>query len=298
MEFKKFTLNDIPNIHKYFNYSNNHSCDNTVCMTTMWRDYYDTTYSIFNNTMALNLNYYDYGRCIMFPLGEDVKGFLDEYYNYIKNNNQLFRLCQVTEEQFDFLDKYYDYEKEEFDELADFLYIADELKTLSGRKNHGYKSNLNFFVKNANNFYVKELNEEDANDVKVFLDKFKVENIDRKEDSDSFLEELHKTIEIVDNYKLFDVFGLVLYINDIVSGVSIGEIVNDTLFVSIEKANKDIRGTYQFLMTEFAKKYATDGIIYINREDASGDKGLYKSKMAYNPCKLIKKYVITIRGEK
>ena len=298
MEFKKFLLDDISAIHKYFNYSNNRACDNTLCMTTMWRDYYDTTYSIINNTMALNLKYYKYGRCIMFPLGEDVKGFLDEYSKYVKENKMLMRLCQVTEEQFDFLNKFYYYDIEEFEDLADFLYLADELKTLSGRKNHGYKSNLNFFTKNATNFYIKEIEDKDIDVIKEFLLKFKEDNIAKKEDSDSFLEELDKTMEIVDNYHMFDVLGIVLYMNGVVNGVSIGEIVNDTLFVSIEKATRDIRGTYQYLMTEFAKKFATDGVIYINREDASGDMGLYKSKMAYNPYKLIKKYVVTIKGEK
>ena len=85
--------------------------------------------------------------------------------------------------------------------------------------------------------------------------------------------------------------GLCLYVNGKMSGFTAGEIIDDTLYVHIEKASTDIRGAYQILVKEFAKMHK-DSAIFINREEDMGDEGLRKSKLSYNPCTLIPKYTI------
>ena len=81
---------------------------------------------------------------------------------------------------------------------------------------------------------------------------------------------------------------------DYVAGFSLGEIVGDTLFTHIEKADRDYEGCYQMLVAQFAQHFVRDGVHFINREDDTGDLGLRTSKLSYHPVALLEKYTVTI----
>ena len=78
------------------------------------------------------------------------------------------------------------------------------------------------------------------------------------------------------------------------AGFSLGEIVGDTLFTHIEKADRDYEGCYQMLVAQFAQHFVRDGVHFINREDDTGDLGLRTSKLSYHPVALLEKYTVTI----
>ena len=81
---------------------------------------------------------------------------------------------------------------------------------------------------------------------------------------------------------------------DLAAGFSLGEIVGDTLFTHIEKADRDYEGCYQMLVAQFAQHFVRDGVHFINREDDTGDLGLRTSKLSYHPVALLEKYTVTI----
>ena len=72
--------------------------------------------------------------------------------------------------------------------------------------------------------------------------------------------------------------------------LSIGERCGEQLIIHVEKALTQYEGAYPTMAQEFAKHYAADGVVYINREDDSGDPGLRKSKLQYNPVRLVDKF--------
>jgi len=92
---------------------------------------------------------------------------------------------------------------------------------------------------------------------------------------------------------LYGMFGGVLYADGKVVGFSVGEQVDQTLYVHIEKANREVKGAYQTLNNRFATHFGKNAK-YINREDDTGDPGLRKAKLAYHPIKLLEKFVIEI----
>ncbi len=75
-----------------------------------------------------------------------------------------------------------------------------------------------------------------------------------------------------------------------------GEITGDTLIVHIEKGDIDYRGVYQALCSNYCsmEKRRHPELIYVNREDDSGNENLRKSKISYYPCGMVKKFIINL----
>ncbi len=76
--------------------------------------------------------------------------------------------------------------------------------------------------------------------------------------------------------------------------LSVGEVVGDTLHCHVEKARVDYAGSYQAIVSWFAKYAVEKDTLYINREDDSGEENLRYSKLAYRPICMIDKYWVTI----
>ena len=117
---------------------------------------------------------------------------------------------------------------------------------------------------------------------------------EHEKDSVSYLEDLNKTKEVLNNLDLYDMKGGLLMVEDRLAGFSLGEVLGDTLFIHIEKADREIFGAYQMLVSQFAQAYAGEGVSFLNREDDVGDPGLRTSKLSYHPVALLEKYVVTV----
>ena len=71
---------------------------------------------------------------------------------------------------------------------------------------------------------------------------------------------------------------------------SIGDLLNpDVYLVQFEKAFSDIPGIYQVINQQFAEHFTKD-YKFVNREDDTGDEGLRKAKLSYDPIYLVAKY--------
>ena len=75
-----------------------------------------------------------------------------------------------------------------------------------------------------------------------------------------------------------------------------GEIIEDVLYVHIEKADRNLNGLYEMINMSFSKdmKETYPSLAYINREEDAGDPGLRKAKESYHPVMLLNKYNVLI----
>ena len=74
---------------------------------------------------------------------------------------------------------------------------------------------------------------------------------------------------------------------------SLGEPCGKDMFVvHIEKAFSDVRGAYPIINQQFVLHEAAD-YRYINREEDTGDEGLRKAKLSYDPAFLMEKGLVT-----
>ena len=94
----------------------------------------------------------------------------------------------------------------------------------------------------------------------------------------------------MEHWSVYGFFGGLIRTEGRIVAFSFGEIIGDTLFVHVEKALREVRGSYQMIVSELLSRFATDGILYVNREEDVGDPGLRYSKESYHPKCLLEKY--------
>ena len=294
LNFKKITLDDINPLKTYFAYSTDKTCDNTVGGTFMWRDYFSVEYALFNETLIfkVKVKYHDDITAFAIPLGKDVPGSLREIDNYCRASDIPTSYCTVTAAQLPFLEKIYGnisvYQEKSW---SDYLYKADDITTLAGRKYSGQRNHINYFKKTYETHSFEEISQKNLAEVKAFYVSF---NRSVNKLSDVFTEEKEKTIEVLSNYEKYGLLGGLLRANGSVVAFSIGEICGNVLFIHIEKANMSVRGAYQVINNEFAKHFSTTGVDFVNREEDVGDECLRTSKLAYHPVEIIDKYIVVV----
>ena len=294
LDFKPILLEDAGHFAKYFSCQTFRTCDYSVGAVYQWRAYFDTYYTVYADMLLQIACYEDSEYCYAFPAGP---GDMDAALSAIETDAAARGLplvfCFVPEEALPVLKTRYgeDIDITSHRDWADYLYLAEGLKTFAGKKYHGQKNHLNRFVKDHPGYAYVPVTRDNYETARDFLRAFKKE---------TDLSEPIKQEEITRAQELLrDHFDLVLeagYIewNGEVIALSIGEIIGDTLFCHVEKAKREHAGAYQAIVSEFAKAVCREDTLYINREDDSGEEGLRASKMAYQPLKLLPKYWVRI----
>ncbi|MBQ2847892.1 MAG: DUF2156 domain-containing protein [Clostridia bacterium] len=287
ISLKKIELEDIKILKAYFNAYPERQCDRSAGATAMWRDYFDNGYAIIDGTLILSSD-----SRFIFPIGRNVENALDEIEKYCKEKNTSMILCTVNKKELTKLnEKYSDLEANADRDWFDYLYDKESLLTLSGRKYSTPRNHINKFKKLYLNWNFEPINENNISELIEFTNNFTFNS----EKDDRANQELQMCIEVLENYKIYDMLGGILRVDEKIVGYSIGEIVGDTLFCHIEKADISYHGAYQMLTNQFLQMYASnDDIKFVNREEDCGDEGLRKSKMSYHPIELIEKNTVKI----
>jgi len=172
---------------------------------------------------------------------------------------------------------------------SDYVYLAEDLVHLAGRKYHRKKNHLNRFVKN-NVFEYRPL---DVELVECFLEMQESWcQIKACEESPGLLMEDYAIRQALIHFEDLDFQGGAIVMDDQVEAFALGEPLDDQCAViHIEKANPDIPGLYAAVNQMFCRQ-AFSGMRYINREQDMGIEGLRKAKESYYPHHLVNKYTL------
>jgi len=297
LSFKKITLNDIDIIRGYFSYSSNNTCDHTVGSTFMWRDFFSMEYAIYNDTLIVKLKvqHKDNADTTAFylPLGEDMDGAVEKIDEYCDSFGIPVVYCIITDDELPFLlSQYNSIESYHDSDWSDYLYRAQDIITLAGRKYHGQKNHINHFIKTHESYSFEEITLRNIDEVIEFYNTL---SLNVSKDSATYDEEHDKTLEVLYNYKTYGLIGGLIRIDNSVAAFSIGEIRGNTLYIHIEKTDLEHKGIYQVINNEFAKHFALQSTEFINRGEDVGDEGLRISKTSYHPCELIDKLIVTVK---
>lgn len=292
LEFKSLELSDMAIIRKYIDeFSFSVLCDHTIGGVFMWRVFYNMDYAIDENNDALYIRIYtkDRNKYYMLPLAYDIEKAIDNIIDYELKENDYIRFAAIPKEYIGYItDRNYNTMEMRTD-YFDYLYEISLVKNLKGKRYHKIRNHINKFI-STYNYHVEPMTERHVDSViKFFQDKFIGSN------KLEAIEENVRTLEVLQNFDLFNFKGIVLYVDDNIVGFCLGEERNDVLYDHIEKADKSYDGIYQILFHEFLLAYGQDAF-YVNKEEDMGDEGLRQAKLAYQPDLLESKFTIIIYG--
>lgn len=291
LEFKKVTFEDYNVINAFYQGYPARQCDRSTAATIMWRNYYDNYYAVFDGTIIFSSNFTG-DRCFTHPVGRNVAGMLTELEEYCKATNTPMVVCSVNKSELPYiLERYPDCEHSADRDWFDYLYEKEAMLMLAGRKYGTQRNHINKFKKLYSDYSFKRITDEDIERLIEFTKSFSFNS----EKDGSAMQELEICIEVMKNHKKYNMLGGYLEVDGKIIGYSFGEIIGDTLFVHIEKADVNYHGAYQMLTNSFLREFAADDTVkFVNREEDCGDEGLRKSKLSYHPVELIEKTTVKI----
>ena len=291
MNFSKITLEKIDELRPYFLKNECRICDFTLGGTLMWRDLHGTEYAIKDGILYFRTNH----PIVAFapPMGPNIgEKEYREILDFCAAEGIAPQMVSVSEKiKEDILKMFPDSEARTDEAWSDYLYLSEDIKELSGKKFSGQRNQINKFLRDNIFWKFEAITPENIPQVKEFFERHALEHV---KDSETYTEGNKKAVEVLENMDIYNVSGGVLSAGSTIVGASLGEVVGDTLYIHIEKADISFRGAYQMLSNQFALMYATDEVKYINREEDDGDEGLRKSKQSYHPVELLVKYVMKI----
>ncbi len=291
LEFHKLTLNDIEIMKKYFCLKKNRTCDDTVGGTFMWRDFFSTEYAVWDDTLITksSIHYVNYQTAFTIPIGKNIDGAYDEILRYCIDHNMPLIFSTVTDEDLPELEKEFRCDKRLEPDWSDYLYNASDLIELKGRHYSGQRNHINAFRRENPDATYEKITKDNIDEVLSF---YKNSDLIDSKDSAVFREEQEKTIEVLENYDIYGLTGGLVRTGGKIAAFSVGEIIGDTLYDHIEKADTSFNGIYQVIAHDFPEHCAAPEVKYINREEDVGDEGLRRSKLSYRPCSILSKYTV------
>ena len=296
-KFKDINIDAIEELTPFFDMVDYGACE--YCFTTMymWQHTYKTKYHI-EDDFAIIFGEFKGEIFSVLPLAssENMEKAINFAMEYFRQTENRVYLRAINKEVVDyFREKYGDkYEYIEERDFFDYIYDAESMRTLAGRKNQKKRNHLNSFKKEFEGRYDSRLlDEKDFDDCRAILERWKIQ---KEENSDDDVEEdeIAAIDKIFRNYsKMNDrvkVFGA--FIDGKLEAFSIGEYMNKTTaLIHIEKANPEIRGLYQYINQRFLVSEFEDAE-FVNREEDLGIEGLRKAKLSYHPVRFEEKYTI------
>jgi len=297
IEFEKLKPEAVGRLSPFFCQRPNKACDSVFLDSFIWREYYNVRFAIRDGKAVQWLMEEDGVMHSAMPVCRkaDLSYYFNEMVDYFNQElHRPFKINLADEEAVEYLklkesDRFLVTEQED---LKDYLYDGEALRTLSGRKLHKKKNNLNYFLKNFEGRYeFRSLNCSDRDAVWKFLDKWREEKGDEVEKHlDYEVEGIH---QILKDCSYFQIRMSGVFIDGMLEAFTIGSYnpLEDMAVIHIEKANPGIRGLYQFINQQFLI-HEFPKVKLVNREDDLGQEGLRKAKLSYNPCGYARKYLI------
>jgi hypothetical protein len=293
LTFRRPALDDIPLLRSYFAKQQKNTDDYTLCGLLMWTDYFNYEMAEAEDTLIIRgRDIYDLKKkAYLMPLGaheeEAVKAIVES-----ENSDAVF--FPAGEKDALKLQEKYGMEITYLPEWSDYTYDAQDLAYLKGKRFQKKRNLLNQFEKSYPGYVYKKA---EPSDIHAILSAFEeMKKDDDKSSELSMYEEsqVENVLKHFEEYKLEG--GFISYQGQIIA-FTFGEIYQNVLYSSIEKANKDFKGVYQAINAYFVRRLLEEKkpFAFVNRGEDVGDEGLRQAKMSYNPLRIEKKYLAKVK---
>ncbi|QAA31852.1 DUF2156 domain-containing protein [Clostridium manihotivorum] len=297
IQFKTLELSDKDIFEKYIKDYKFSTYEYSFLTLYLWKNLFKVEFGFFDEVLIIKKTESHTGTYFMEPIGykeDNLKTVIDELVKIKQEDSNIKTLFRDIEESFLIKLKELYGEQitiEEDEDNYDYIYESEKLISLSGKKLHSKKNKYNQFIKTYD-YEVKDIRDKSViDDCIEFEAKW---NLDKDNLDDQLMIEEQGIRSVLENLQALNAIGMAVYVQGEIAGFTIGEIVNkDMAIVHIEKGDVNYQGIYAFINKTFVEQYLSE-INYVNREEDRGVAGLRKAKLAYQPVRLERKYIVNI----
>lgn len=266
-------------------------CDYTYGVLFMWSDFLNYTYTVFDDMLIISSNL-NGNITFSIPLGNgDIHKALEEIDFYCEEKNLPLKFHGITQKAIDILLEHFGdrFEITDMENWGEYLYNYEDLAFLKGKKYHSKRNHINQFKKLYPNYEFKEINKDNISSIIEFLEIYYNET---QKEHKLFEVEKQMLYNLLADYDKLNLLGGYIEVEGKVAAFSIGEIQRDVIYIHVEKADRNYKGSYAVINIDFLNYYNNGNIRYVNREEDAGDLGLRKAKQSYYPVEIIKKFSV------
>lgn len=304
--WKEIELSDRKQVNDLLCASGCHGADYSFANLYIWRHAYKPVFCTKGQRIIVGM---PHDKLYAYPKGAgDLRPSMEFLLDEAHKNNHKLKIRGLTDKTLEeFLPLYGNsFEITEDRDSADYIYTADKLTNLPGRKLSSKRNHINKFLRNGSwefhpvvaascasrsSFDLPEGQVASLAEAKAFVNEFYQEKADPE-----LKEESLAIKEMFDNYESLGFLGGLLYQNEQPVAFTAGTRLDDEVFdIHFEKALPGVEGAYPMVNREFARLVVETipEISHFNREEDMGIPGLRKAKESYHPDILLMKYFAT-----
>lgn len=296
LNFKKISLDDRQIIDEYLQSDGNIMSDRCFASLYIWGPQFGLEYDICDDFLYLVFKQKDRLMYYM-PLG---KGSLESPVKRLQSDARErgyeHSIVLITEQRIDEIKKIGNYEISSSPASYDYVYSADRLRDLAGKKLHSKRNFVNRFKKDFNDRWEYRPIDPMLDRAEIFrlLDKWG----EQKNEMNYKSSKEYAAVKIaLGDYDKLSLHGGCLTLDGKMIAFTIGALQNkEVMDILIEKADPNIKGSYQMINREFVAHECTE-CKFVNREEDMGIEGLRKAKLSYYPDFLTVKYVADFKKQ-
>ncbi len=301
IDFKEIELSDKKWADGLIAVANMRGCHQNFTNLFIWSGIYNQRVARVNDYLVIKGGRNGNTQRYYFPAGSgDIKPVILAMKQDAADCGHEFVLSGLSPGNASMLDTLFpgSFEYSEWRNGFDYVYYLDKLVGLPGRKLHAKRNHINYFKKN-NNWKFEPVTLKNLDECRKMNEEWYIVN--NYKDDNGLMAERTVVERCFENFSDLGLEGGMLSSDGRIIAYTMGEILNsDTYVIHVEKAFSDIRGAYQMINREFASMIQEkhSQIVYVNREDDMGNKGLRKAKLSYFPDKMEEKYTARYIGER
>ncbi|MBQ5761023.1 MAG: DUF2156 domain-containing protein [Clostridia bacterium] len=302
LDFRKLELSDQAAITPYLNADGVIMSDRTFASLYIWREVYgvqicfkdDLLYFLSDDVSGLRTYYMPLclGGCC------DLPRAMAEIEADAEAHGQPWQVVLVTTGGMEVIEAAYPgkYEFIADRDGYDYIYDAEALRTLRGKK---YQAKRNY-VNRFKNLYEDRWEYRPIDPVadREMLLAYTIE-WGRARSGDGYQEDYDHELGAINtaltHYEELHMCGGILFVDGKIAAYTLGSVYAEGIMdVLFEKADVSIDGAYPMINNQFAI-HEFEGFKLINREEDLGIEGLRTAKLSYNPVQLTEKYILLPR---
>ena len=300
LQFSEMRVEDSTRIAPFFYRRPNKTCDSCALDSYLWREYCDILIAEEEDKALFLLMDRDGEKYTAMPYCDEEAlpvyfKRIEDYFNEVLKQPLKIYLADEEAIKFLTLEENPRYLVKEEEDFKDYLYDAEELRTLPGKRFYKKKNRVNKFKREyEGRWEYRSICCSEKVVVWEFLDRWYQSRIKEEGNGEDTLEyEIKGIHEVLQNCMSIDHYIGGIFIDGRLEAFSIGAYNprEEMACISIEKGNPEIPGIYQVINQEFLV-HEFPQAKFVNREDDMGLAGLRKAKESYNPIDFARKYMV------